>query len=134
MNEEKEKKVTLYSYEKVWKVEKKIYAFGNIVLPVPIRPYDLLYFILFLFTMIFLSNIFTIITNIPIMIRLGLIPYFLARFVQKKKLDGKNPIKYFFGYLKYIFLDKGTYIEHFKKNPDKKEQKIKIDWVCSKVK
>ena len=35
MAEEKKQSVTVYSYRKVWFVEKKIYAFQNIVLPFP---------------------------------------------------------------------------------------------------
>ena len=38
MAEEKKQSVTVYSYRKVWFVEKKIYAFQNIVLPFPIAP------------------------------------------------------------------------------------------------
>lgn len=131
---DEEKRITLYSYEKVWKVEKKIYSFGNIVLPAPINPYDLLYFFVFAVGVAVLGKLIPVITAVPIIIRFCVIPYFAARFVQKKKLDGKNPIKYFFGYLKYTFLDKGTYIEHFNKNLDKKEKEIKIDWICSKKK
>lgn len=129
---DEEKKITLYSYSKVWRVEKKIYAFGNIILPCPIGIYDLLYFIIFAFIMTIFGNLIPIITEVPIIIRLVIVPYFAGRFVQKKKLDGKNPIKYFFGYIKYVFVDKGTYIERFNKKNDKTEKEVKINWVCSK--
>ena len=45
MAEEKKQSVTVYSYRKVWFVEKKIYAFQNIVLPFPIAPYEVLEFL-----------------------------------------------------------------------------------------
>ena len=44
MDNSEQKKVTIYSYSKVWKVEKRIYAIQNLVLPVPIDPWQLLYF------------------------------------------------------------------------------------------
>lgn len=38
MDNSEQKKVTIYSYSKVWKVEKRIYAIQNLVLPGPHRP------------------------------------------------------------------------------------------------
>ena len=40
MDNSEQKKVTIYSYSKVWKVEKRIYAIQNLVLPVPIDPWQ----------------------------------------------------------------------------------------------
>lgn len=39
-------KLTIYSYAKVWKIEKKIYNIGNIVFPVPIELWSGVYLII----------------------------------------------------------------------------------------
>ena len=43
------KKINLRSYNKVWKIENRIYAIQNIVLPVPVSPREVLYFFIIAF-------------------------------------------------------------------------------------
>ena len=41
MGDNNNNRVIIYSYRKVWKIDKKLYSFSNIRLPVPIDPMDL---------------------------------------------------------------------------------------------
>lgn len=75
MAEEKKQSVTVYSYRKVWFVEKKIYAFQNIVLPFPIAPYEVLEFLAVVGAMLVMGRIFPILNNIPVVLRYGMLPY-----------------------------------------------------------
>ena len=101
MAEEKKQSVTVYSYRKVWFVEKKIYAFQNIVLPFPIAPYEVLEFLAVVGAMLVMGRIFPILNNIPVVLRYGMLPYVTVKYLMKVKLDGKNPVKYFCGYPVY---------------------------------
>ncbi len=130
MTEENDRKIILYSYRKVWFVEKKIYAIQNIVLPVPVNPYELLEFIIAAGVMLFLCRLIPALENVPSMIRYVIIPYIIVKYLMKLKLDGKNPVKYFISLVPYL-ITKGFYVEHFQSYPDKQE-KIKLSWFCSK--
>ena len=90
MAEEKKQSVTVYSYRKVWFVEKKIYAFQNIVLPFPIAPYEVLEFLAVVGAMLVMGRIFPILNNIPVVLRYGMLPYVTVKYLMKVKLDGKN--------------------------------------------
>lgn len=124
-------KVTLYSYSKVWKLEKKIYAIQNLTLPVPVNPYAALYFVFAAGLIMLLGGLIPVIESIPVVIRYIAIPGGIATFILRKKLDGKNPIKYFIGYIKFIFLEKGKYIERFTTYQEKKH-KVVLAWDCSR--
>lgn len=125
-----EKKVKIYSYTKVWKWEKKIYAISNIPLPVPVNPFDLLYFIGIALFMLILGKIIPSITAVPVVLRFVAFPYIVTNYLMKKKVDGKNPIKYFIGCMRYFFLTRGAFLQAFKRHPEKKE-KITLKWQCS---
>ncbi len=125
-----ERRVKIFSYTKVWRVEKKIYTISNISLPRPINPFDLLAFSGVVLFMLFLGRVLPFIASIPTVIRYIAIPYMVASYLTKKKLDGKNPIKYFTGCMVYFLLLKGTYIQQFKKYPEKNE-KIILNWSSS---
>lgn len=126
------KKIRLFSYNKVWKFEKKIYAIMNLVLPVPISTNDALYFGFSFAVMYIMGRMLPLVESIPAAIRCLIIPYGMMKFLTKKKLDGKNPIKYFCGYLYYIFYERHTYLEKFKTNSIIKEEKLVINWSCSR--
>ena len=124
-------KVKIYSYTKVWKVEKKIYSISNVPLPRPINPYDLLAFIGAALFMLLLGFIIPVTAKLPEVIRFIGIPYAITNYLMKMKLDGKNPVKYLWGYLKYLISTKGNFIQAFKKHQDKKD-KVAINWNCSR--
>lgn len=125
-----DKTIKIYSYSKVWKVEKKIYSIGNLSIGVGIEIADILYTVLAIVAILILGNLFPVINNIKWIYRFIVIPYGSMWILRRKKLDGKNPIKYFFGILQYIFFTKRNYIERFQCKKDK-EEKIKIKWISS---
>ena len=122
--------ITLYSYHKIWKIEKKIYAIQNIVLPIPIDPWELLYFGA---TWVVCNVIFGLlpgVSNIPVMIRSIMLPFAISKFLMTKKLDGKNPLRYMLGVITFLFVEQGKSVEFFQTTPDK-EATIKLTWNCS---
>ena len=128
--EKPNEKITLYSYHKVWKIEKKIYAVQNIVLPFPIDPWELVYFGA---TWIVCNVIFGLlpgVSNIPVMIRSIMLPFAISKFLMTKKLDGKNPLRYMLGVITFLFVEQGKSVEFFQTTPDK-EATIKLTWNCS---
>lgn len=124
-------KVTLYSYSKVWKVEKKVYSLFNMILPAPINPYTIVVFIFVLLGFMGLERLFPALTKVPVILRYLALPYLSAQYLMKKKLDGKNPLKYLLGILIYVISERGFYFEKFTKYPAV-EDTIKLNWKCSK--
>jgi len=118
------KKITIRAYNKVWKIENRIYAIYNIRFPLPIKPRSIGYYI----AVALILNIIPGYKMMHAVLRYA-IPFFIAQFLLKKKLDGKSPIRYFFSLLKYFFT-KYQYTERFKAVSGSK--KIKINWSCSK--
>lgn len=130
MEERKRQTITIYSYSQVWKIEKKIYAIQNLVLPVPIDPWQLLYFGV---TWMICNVVFGLlpgINSIPVVIRSMLVPYLISRFLMTKKLDGKNPIRYAIGIILFLFKEQGNVMEHFRLSSQKKKR-VNIMWNCS---
>ena len=128
--EKPSEKITLYSYHKIWKIENKIYAIQNIVLPIPIDPWELLYFGA---TWVVCNVIFGLlpgVSNIPVMIRSIMLPFAISKFLMTKKLDGKNPLRYMLGVITFLFVEQGKSVEFFQTTPDK-EATIKLTWNCS---
>ena len=128
--EKPSEKITLYSYHKIWKIEKKIYAIQNIVLPIPIDPWELLYFGA---TWVVCNVIFGLlpgVSNIPVMIRSIMLPFAISKFLMTKKLDGKNSLRYMLGVITFLFVEQGKSVEFFQTTPDK-EATIKLTWNCS---
>lgn len=128
--EKPSEKITLYSYHKIWKIEKKIYAIQNIVLPIPIDPWELLYFGA---TWVVCNVIFGLlpgVSNIPVMLRSIMLPFAISKFLMTKKLDGKNPLRYMLGVITFLFVEQGKSVEFFQTTPDK-EATIKLTWNCS---
>lgn len=127
---EEPKTVTVYSYAKVWRVEKKVYNIGNIILPVPVDLWNMIYVAGAALGIYCFQKIFPFIRGIPVLVRFGLIPYGIMYLLRKCKVDGKNPVKYFAGYIVYLARDKGSYLENFTYYPAAKERLI-LDWNCS---
>lgn len=127
----KSSKIIIYSYIKAWKVEKKIYTLQNLRLPFPVAPRFAGYLA---GCWIFCGILFKIIPGanyIPGVIRAGIIPYGIAKYLMTQKLDGKNPLFYLRDLILFLLFEQGTIIEHFRKVPEK-EKAIRLDWNCSK--
>lgn len=121
----------IYSYSKVWKIEKKIYSFMNLRLPIAINPYDVLAFLGVSVIVMITSKILPFMMVIPSVLRVVVFPYLIATILMKIKLDGKNPIKYMMSCLKYWVCYKGKYVEGYQTHNDKTE-KLVLNWYCSK--
>ncbi len=128
---EKNKRIYINAYNNAWNVEKKIYAIQNFRLPVPVSLIEAVYFVLIVAIIVILGTIFKGFTKIPSILRFIVLPYFLTKFLVRKKLDGKSPQKYFITWLKYV-IKKNIYIERFSEVNKTKDDKIKIDWQCSR--
>ena len=130
--EEQEKRVKIYSYTKVWRIEKKIYAVNRLVLPMPVNPFDVLYFLATMLVILLIGKILPPFNMIPWVLRFGAFPYLVTGVLMKKKLDGKNPIKYFAGVLRHYFT-KDNYCQgfkHYAANP----ARVTLHWSCSRGK
>lgn len=127
---ESEKTIKIYSYKKVWNVEKKIYTISKVTLPVPINPFDLVAYLGAAIFIVVLGKIFPVIASMPMIIRVVLVPYGMTYYLVRVKLDGKNPFKFLIGYIQYFFTEKGQYLQQFRKNPER-QQTVKMNWECS---
>ena len=119
----------LYSYEKVWKVEKKVYSIQNIHLPAPIAPAQFGYFAVVLLIVFVLCKIFPFLEIVPALIRYLAVPFLLTQFLMKKKLDGKAPHRFFADYIKYIFT-RSTPLQFFRRVSVSGAAVIKLNWNC----
>lgn len=126
MEEKKEKKLTIYSYRKLWKFERKIYSFQNVKFIAPIDINSALYFMLALGVM-FLLNKLPVVAGIPFVIKWVVLPYGFMKFIETVKLDGKNPILYIAGCIRYWLVEQGMFIEHFKSYPVK-QKPLRLSW------
>lgn len=126
-----EEKIKIYSYTKVWKHEKKIYNIMNLILPTPINPYDLASFFGILILEMVVGEIFPPLSRLPFIVKYFILPYLGTYILRKKKLDGKNPIFYFAGILRYYLTISGTYVECFRRMREKKTE-VSLDWYCSR--
>ena len=126
---EKANRIRIYSYSKVWNTESRIYAIHSVVLPVPVKPRELLYFFIVAVVVLILSSIIPFFSVIPVVVRFLAIPYLAMKFLVKKKLDGKAPQKYFIGYIKHAVTSK-MYAERFKMRSGKMKDTIKVNWLC----
>lgn len=129
MKEVKES-IRIYSYSKIWKLENKIYAIQNIQLPAPVSPTQLIYFGGSAVVMLIVCKIIPIFDVIPAILKYGAVPLVLSNFLLTKKLDGKNPIKYFIGFLVFLFTESDSHLERFQEKKGK-EKPCRIDWLTS---
>ena len=125
-----EKRVIIHSYSKAWKIENRIYAIQNLVLPVPISPRALLFFAIFFVIIWLLCKLIAPLQTIPFVLRSVILPVLLTSFCLKVKLDGHSPQKYFLGVMQYIF-SKSQYVEHFKQRTIPAGS-IRLCWMCSR--
>ena len=86
------KKINLRTYNKVWKIENRIYAIQNIVLPVPVSPREVLYFFVIAFIILIISNIVHPIKIIPSVLRFIMIPFGTSQFLLKIRRQNATQI------------------------------------------
>ena len=120
---------TVYSYPKAWSIENKIYSIMNMKLIVPLYPRQILYFGAVLLCMVLLSKL-PVFAKIPLVIRYFIVPFALGNFLLKKKLDGKNPVRFFMDWLRWVS-QRSLYLERFCwKN--RKMQTCRLQWYAAK--
>lgn len=97
-----EKKIILRSYTSIWKYKKKIYRFEDLKMIIPLALEDLGFFCVGLCIVLLFSKILPVFTTIPFVIRFGLIPFGLMKFLTKKTFDGKKPHRFLIGMLAFF--------------------------------
>lgn len=123
--------IRIYSYSKIWKLENKIYAIQNIQLPAPVSPTQLIYFAGTAVFILIICKIIPLFGAIPAVLKYGAVPLIISNFLLTKKLDGKNPIKYFIGFLVFLFAESDNCLERFQEKKCK-EKPFKLEWNTSK--
>src|SRR5690554_6892224 len=93
--------VILRTYKNVWKFERQIYSIEGIKLLFPVRPNELLYFIISLISTGLMLRFFSFMQKLPWIFKYVGIPYGMMKFLTKQKLDGKLPHKFFLDYIVY---------------------------------
>lgn len=129
---EEKKELEIYSYSKVWKVENKIYAIQNVQLPVPISPNQAIYFSAVVGILWITGRVFPVLITIPFAIKYVIIPYLVSKFLLTKKMDGKNPVKYILGIIRFVFMENDFCIERFSERPVKTKP-IHLHWLCTQA-
>lgn len=130
MEKEECPRVRIYSYRKVWKVEKKIYSFMNVKLPGPINPHEFMEGLGIALFMLLLSRLFPFAAAVPSVLKYLVLPYVTVRYLMKLRLDGKNPFRYWAGYCQYLGA-RHCYLEHFRSCRESKRA-VKLRWQCSR--
>lgn len=103
-NEDEEIEITLRSYSNIWRVEKVLEHLNGLKIPSTHIEY-FLYYIGCLAVEGMILFIIPPLREMSVVLIFG-IPYGIATFLKKVKLDGKNPIKFFGSLLKYAFSPK----------------------------
>lgn len=98
--------IILRTYNKVWKIDRKIYSIEGLKLLFPISTNEAIYFIVSMTLSILLTKIIPFYNNLNGVLKYGAVPYGLMKFLTKQKLDGKLPHKFFYDYLMYLIMPK----------------------------
>ena len=101
-------RVEIRAYNKVWSIEKKVYAVGNIILPRSIAPRHIAYFVVVALLMGLLP-----LGWLPWVLRYVAIPFGVSQFMLKVKLDGKAPQRFLAALIDYA-LHLGQYYAAFR--------------------
>ena len=117
--------IIIYSYRKLWKHEKRVYAFQNIKLPVSASMSEVLYIVLGLLLAFLFSKI-PAVAVIPWIFRWVLFPYGFMKFMETVKLDGKNPIYFLGSCIRFWFMEAGISMEHFRRY--RKPEEVSLSW------
>lgn len=115
------------TYKKLWRLDYKIYALGSkIRLPraLPVRLAS--YFGIAVFFML-QANKLPFVALVPFAIKAAM-TLGIAALLDTVKLDGKNPIRYFGGCLRFLLFERGVRMEHFKER--EKIKSMSMDWAA----
>lgn len=98
-------KVRLRTYRQVWEQERVIYQIERVRLPFPVSFRQAGLFGAALGAMLLLSRI-PLVAALPALARYILLPGLITWFLTKQRLDGKEPLRWLFGMLRYAFSPK----------------------------
>ncbi len=104
--------VILRTYKNVWKFEREIYSIEGIKLLLPVKPNEVLYFLVSVMITILIVKIVPFIDRVHFVLKYGFLPYGIMKLLTKQRLDGKLPHKFFLDYI--IFKFSPGQLEHFK--------------------
>lgn len=129
--QEKRPKLVIHSYQKLWKWNMKIYALSK-DLPLPrALPIKLALYAIIGFALALVIFKIPFLKDVPFALK-AVFVVGVAKLLDSVKLDGKNPILFFFGLVRYFLFEQGTKIEHFKRR-DARQKKIKLQWQSGSV-
>lgn len=97
------------SYTSIWSVEKVLYSINDLRLPFPISFTQMTWFVLSLFLMILLGNVFPLSLIDGAFLKYLGIPFACTWFLSQKTFDGKRPHRFVQSILMYTFRPKRTF-------------------------
>lgn len=124
-------RITIRSHNKAWQIEDRVYAIANWKLPMPISPKTIFFFLAVAALMKLLSMVFDAVTAVSPVLRYVVIPYAVAHFFLKIKLDGKAPHKYFVAWLRWL-VSRSQYVERFGSFSNGRSARYRLDWQISR--
>lgn len=95
--------VILRTYRPVWRIDRKLYSIEGVKLLFPINPNEAMYMAVCIVISILFIKFIPMYNKLHFVIKFGLIPYGLMKFLTKQKLDGKLPHKFFYDLLVYLY-------------------------------
>lgn len=108
--------MVIKTYKKLWRLDYKVYALGtSLTLPRPL-PVRFAAYLCVAAAIMALLNKQPFMASVPFVIKWVLIPGGIAKLMDTVKLDGKNPVLYFSGYLRFLVFEKGIHLEHFREH------------------
>lgn len=91
----------LYTYKPVWKYEKTIHSIGDVKLWFAVPVNDAIYFVVSVCISALLIKFLPFYNRVNWVIKFGVVPFGIMKFLTKQKLDGKMPHKFFIDYVRY---------------------------------
>lgn len=122
---------TVRTYAKLWKHEKVMYAIQNAKLPLPVPLHMALYFGICFFIMFLFGKCIPAMAEVPVIIKYLILPYAGAKFLNTVKLDGKMPVWFVAGIMRFWLMEYGSYMERFRFYQIK-TRPIRINWYTGK--
>lgn len=97
------------SYTSIWSVEKVLYSINDLTLPFPISFTQMTWFVLALFLMILLGDVFPLSLMDGVFLKYLGIPFACTWFMSQKTFDGKRPYSFLKTMMTYTFRPKRTF-------------------------
>lgn len=113
------------TYKKLWRLDYKIYALGTkLPLPraLPVRLAS--YFCIAALAMMTVNKL-PFMSGVPFAVK-AVLTLGMTKLLDTVKLDGKNPLLFFGGYLWFLLLERGIHIEHFQEHAA--ERTVPMHW------